>query len=493
MSDYIFILYSCKKNLEKTDKTYDKIYDKIANTKVYIIYGEEEITEDHKIIDDKYIVLKVKDDYDHLADKTVALLQTLNQAFPTLKGVFKCDDDVIVNINNINYLINSIVYKSIDYCGNNVVINKDYITKYQSYPCSYCGGPLYFLSKKALECFSKEEPKMIYYEDMLVGYHLNKFNIFPAEKFEVYSDNINASPKLSYHNKSHCEELYIFIQGGLGNQLFQLACAMQLAEKYNKKLVLNEAAIISNPHQANNKTTTVDTLHSLFPTLPICNTKLHPYHFYIYKEENNACFSYTQDKIDECFNTYTNIILHGYFINYSYIPLHIFDKINVIPKDKELLSFDFTNVYFIHIRLGDYLNNKMYKINLKTYYNFCISQILSVNKDATFIICTNQYDAILESYLNELTKNIKYKVQEKDNNDIDTLYLMSSCNGGICSNSTLSFMGSLLQKNKKNIYMPYPFVNFTNGFNENNVTIDMYPEWCSVYNTLTDTLIKKES
>ena len=24
----IFILYSCKKNLEKTNKTYDKIYDK---------------------------------------------------------------------------------------------------------------------------------------------------------------------------------------------------------------------------------------------------------------------------------------------------------------------------------------------------------------------------------------------------------------------------------------------------------------------------------
>ena len=45
----IFILYSCKKNLEKTNKTYDKIYDKINNTKVYIIYGDE-LNEKYKII-----------------------------------------------------------------------------------------------------------------------------------------------------------------------------------------------------------------------------------------------------------------------------------------------------------------------------------------------------------------------------------------------------------------------------------------------------------
>jgi hypothetical protein len=488
MSDYIFILYSCKKNLEKTRKTYDKINDKIANTKVYIIYGEEALAEDHTIIDDKYIVLRVKDDYDHLADKTVALLKTLNHAFPTLKGVFKCDDDVNVNLNHINTFLDSI---EIDYGGNNLIITNEYIeqnpVKYPvKYPCSYCGGPFYFLSKKALECFSLEEPKIIYYEDMLVGYHLNKFNIFPAEKYILYSDTIKASPRLSYHNRSHLDELYILIQGGLGNQLFQLACAIQMAEKYNKQLVLNEAALIPNPHQAHNKNITIQTLQQLFPTLPICNTKLHSEYFYIYKEEKNACFSYNPDKIDECFNTYTNVVLHGYFINYKYIPLHIFDKINVIPKDKKLLTFDFTNVYFIHIRLGDYLNHKMYQLNLKPYYNFCINRILSMNKDARFIICTNQYDALLQSYLKEFPAHIKYKIQKKENNDMDTLYIMSSCRGAICSNSTLSFMGSVLQKQKKSkehVYMPYPFVN------DFNIDIDMYPDWCSVYNTLNNTLM----
>ena len=41
--------------------------------------------------------------------------------------------------------------------------------------------------------------------------------------------------------------------------------------------------------------------------------------------------------------------------------------------------------------------------------------------------------------------------------------------------------------------MPYPFVNFTHEFDESNVPIDMYPDWCNVYNTINNTVIKKES
>jgi hypothetical protein len=91
-----------------------------------------------------------------------------------------------------------------------------------------------------------------------------------------------------------------------------------------------------------------------------------------------------------------------------------------------------------------------------------------------------------------LPKNKKYTIQNRENNDMDTLYIMSSCCGAICSNSTLSFMGALLQKTvkcKENIYMPYPFVNFIDNFNETNVTLEMYPEWVSVYNTINNKVI----
>ena len=185
MFDYIFILYSCKKNLDKTNKIYDKINNKLNDSKVYIVYGDE------LDINEKYIILNVKDDYDNLNEKTLSLIQTINMLFPSIKGMFKCDDDVIVNIGHIQNMIYTIQNENIDYCGHCNIIDKDYKTTYDTYECTYCGGPLYFLSKKAMESFNETSGiKKIYYEDMMVGYHLNKFNILPSEKYNLYSDDI---------------------------------------------------------------------------------------------------------------------------------------------------------------------------------------------------------------------------------------------------------------------------------------------------------------
>jgi hypothetical protein len=202
------------------------------------------------------------------------------------------------------------------------------------------------------------------------------------------------------------------------------------------------------------------------------------------------------EKITDCLNIYNNIVLKGYFINSKYIPTiednTLFNNINIIPSDKTLLEINFTNTYFIHIRLGDYLKTDMYQINLKNYYNYCINQILLLNSDAKFYICTNQYDEKLFNYIDGFIINkSKYIIQDKTNNDIDTLFIMSSCCGSICSNSTLSYMGSFFQKDKykEHNYMPYPFVKFVNGFNDTNIPLNMYPEWCSVYNTINDSII----
>ena len=84
-----------------------------------------------------------------------------------------------------------------------------------------------------------------------------------------------------------------------------------------------------------------------------------------------------------------------------------------------------------------------------------------------------------------------YIIQDSNNNALDTLYIMSSCKGGICSNSTLSWMGIYFQ-NKKNckdfIFMPYPWVNFVNEFTKDN-TFNIYPKWTQIYNTLTNKIM----
>jgi hypothetical protein len=214
MDSYIFIIYSCKKNIDKVNKLYDKIYDQIENCKVYIIYGDERLSNKYKIIDDKYIVLNVEDGYEHLNKKTLMLLQTINKEFPNIKGLFKCDDDVIVNLNNIRSFITDNKIINVLYSGY-VTQTKEYyiINKSKKYPVKYCGGPLYYLSQQSIKCFTQDVSRisMLPYEDVMIGYHLSKYNIYPTI-YSLYSNNIRNSPIMSYHNKTHCDEINIVIK-----------------------------------------------------------------------------------------------------------------------------------------------------------------------------------------------------------------------------------------------------------------------------------------
>ena len=116
----------------------------------------------YKLIDDKFIVLNVEDDYEYLNMKTLILLQTINKEFPNIKGLFKCDDDVIVNLNNIRNFIKDNKNINIFYSGHVIDTTKYFIiNRSRKYPLRYCGGPLYYLNRNAIKCFREEVNNII--------------------------------------------------------------------------------------------------------------------------------------------------------------------------------------------------------------------------------------------------------------------------------------------------------------------------------------------
>jgi len=224
----------------------------------------------------------------------------------------------------------------------------------------------------------------------------------------------------------------VYLQGGLGNQLFQLAFLDYVSKRNNIP-----GKIIT--------TISPGTVHS--------NSN---YFQSIFK---NWIAQYTTEKPHNTINEEhirldlvwsSNTMYHGYFQDFKYTD-NIRDTF--IPKlvfDTQILTKypDINTKFFIHVRGGDYLKKGMevHNINLTGYYNKCLE--LCPNED--FVVFTND-----KEYTNNIFGN---KFLIIDESEVNTLYLMSQCKGCICANSSFSWWGAYLNPNRP-IYMPSKWFN----------------------------------
>ena len=218
------------------------------------------------------------------------------------------------------------------------------------------------------------------------------------------------------------------IQGGLGNQLFQIAF-LDYVSRVNSAIPLIE----------NTKQVSTHTQISYFDTI-FKNWKCSEKHDVKF---DSIIYEQNLKPVDTKIDNQQNIKYFGYFQNYSYI----------FPTFVETLDFScslpmlekYPNIekcVFIHIRGGDYLtNSNIHKVDLSFYYTKAISMFPI---DTKFVIFTNDKE-YAES--KEFLKNINYEYIEE--NEVDSLFLMSKCAGGICANSTFSWWGAYLNKNRK--------------------------------------------
>jgi hypothetical protein len=472
--DYLFIIYSCKKYIEKSNLLYNLVNNKIKNCKCYIIYGDRDIQNIYEVIDDKYIILKCGDYYENLCEKSITLFNAVKIGFPNVKGIIKCDDDIFPNLKKINEVLSFIQKKSnnvdINYLGNTSIITEDYYTCYHYGKCNderynvpiisqkafYTSGPLYYLSMKSIIVLTNYTVDYNYFfcEDVMVGYILNEDRIYPYN-YKMYYDNIEFYDKGCIQNEKKYKLLFIYLQGGLGNQLFQVSAAYELAKTNNMLPILLYNQNYEK-RMTHNKTEDeyMSTIFSYFNyTYVECIdlSKLTVYYEY-------RCFDYDPCIIMEN----ENYLLHGYFQHKKYINNEV-DTLSIFKQDNTcnelLLKYPLlTDSYFIHFRMGDYINlSHIYGFNKDTYYDKAINYILEYDKDAHFYILSDDIETTkMNPILNNINKTFIYEM-----NTIDSLYFMSLCKkGGICANSTFSGWGAKLNNNPDKIVIcPKQWIN----------------------------------
>jgi len=140
-----------------------------------------------------------------------------------------------------------------------------------------------------------------------------------------------------------------------------------------------------------------------------------------------------------------NTAIEGYFQSYKYfesfekeIKNEFTFKPNILEKCKNII-LKYTNPVSIHIRRGDYVKHPNYWVVTPEYIQSALEQFS--DNEYTFLIFSDDIEWCKEIFPEGV-------IFMEGNNQFEDLCLMSLCNHNIISNSTFSWWGAFLNKNK---------------------------------------------
>lgn len=262
--------------------------------------------------------------------------------------------------------------------------------------------------------------------------------------------------------------IIIKLQGGLGNQMFQYAFATILAKKKDSTLLIDtdffkrvekkpgftprsfELNIFENAYLEANQIQLSSFFNLSF--LDKIKRKLKLNYPKIY---NESFFGFNQTAL----NIKTPVYLNGYFQSYKYYKayeetihqLFVFHTDKLDTRNKELLSIiKNTNTISVHLRRGDYVEDKMtqefHGCCSQEYYSEAITLLVDRFKDFTLVFFSDDTNWVKEQFGNLPYPKLFIDNNCDDNDWIDML-LMSSCQHNIIANSSFSWWAAWLNKN----------------------------------------------
>lgn len=265
--------------------------------------------------------------------------------------------------------------------------------------------------------------------------------------------------------------------GGLGNQLFQYAAALEIAQACHDKVVfdlefqkkdkrkfeLKNLGIREKIVTSNQTKTIIYRLQNFFIKFykkyiaySICDNKAIRYFFAIF----GVFFCTTNNPdIPKRLLLHKNILLAGSFSNEKYfsnviVSLRLIMK-NFIKKNNLVIL---EPVVCVHIRRGDYVGNTAYEVCTDEYYYKAMKMIEEKDGKSNFMIFSDDEDYIREHMSFEQSYSI---CTEK--NTCRALAYMTQCSHYVLSNSTFSWWAQKLNSTESKIVIaPMKWYNIDN-------------------------------
>tara|TARA_R110000782_G_scaffold143641_2_gene236391 strand:- start:2078 stop:2854 length:777 start_codon:yes stop_codon:yes gene_type:complete len=230
-----------------------------------------------------------------------------------------------------------------------------------------------------------------------------------------------------------------YFQGGLGNQLFQIAAALSLAADNNDTTLFNPALhdLPKQGRKTHNYTNSILRNINFSP-----NYK--PYKFYQEPHFHYKKIPYAED-----------ICLVGYFQSEKYFsnnPDLIREAFSIDNGSNDFIDNKYGKLLeaepvSVHIRRGDYMeSNGAHPVCTREYYEKAFEQF---NQNTKYLFFSDDIQWCKKSFVG---KNYHFA---ENNEDVVDLYLMSRCGHNIIANSSFSWWSSWLNTNpEKRVIAP---------------------------------------
>lgn len=228
-----------------------------------------------------------------------------------------------------------------------------------------------------------------------------------------------------------------FLQGGLGNIMFQLAAAIGYANRYNY-----DYRFYLSRYQQSHHGPIEQYLSNILSNLKLEHNPNSQ--FLVYNEPD---FHYNLIP-----NINHNIMLYGYFQSYKYFE-HCASEIKAYfkfdsPNNKYLDILNMPNTCSLHVRRGDYIKLQSYHTVLDAdYYYRAINQF---DSDTIFLVMSNDIPWCEYVFNGEKFRSYKFIFLDNKQPHEDLFCAIHSKNN-IIANSSFSWWGAWLNDNPNKI------------------------------------------
>ncbi len=308
---------------------------------------------------------------------------------------------------------------------------------------------------------------------------INKVNkYYRYGKFDFLKTSTNAPYLVSEGFENH---ITASLTGRLGNQMFVYATAYALGQKLHKSVAIAKTycdrtydlGIFDIPQDFND----IKKIWSVRSWFTPSSRKASLW------DQN---WFYYDDSILEISAKQKNIVIKGHVQSPMYFEEFADDlrnKVFVLNKDlskiakgwKTKIKAAKTSVA-LHVRRGDYLNFTIFNGPDINYYKSAVRLMMDIfGEDIEIFIFSDDFDYIKQNF--SWIKNAHY-VNSDSRYPYEDMFLMSECHHNIIANSSYSWWGAYLNKNKKKKVIA-PMHWFSKEYQLYKCpTIDLYPkEW----------------